>query len=127
MAGPQAFPAMLEEVRTLLAEQRDAILRDDADALPALSETLHSRLKALMAPVHRQAMQAHREAILQLGRRARQNETMIHCRQAHIQRALETLSQGSPALRASQSSRTYGAAGGMQSSSAARSRTFATA
>ena len=126
MRDAGALDRALAQLSSLLAEQADALREGQADALPALADSLAQGLRLLRSMGTAAGDAGARRRLTALHARARANLQLLHARQLDAMRALEALGAGNTLLGDLQTRRVYAAAGGL-TSAARPARSFASA
>lgn len=106
---PEALPAALDALEQVLAEQAQALLGGDADALPALARRVQDQLAQVLRTSAGQPVPASlRPRVGRLLQRARANEISVLRRQQETEAALAVLASANPSLQDLQARRVYG-------------------
>ncbi len=120
--APASLAQELQCLDELLARQRDALLKGDADGLRRLAEQLHGRLCALQSARPRPLAPADQGQLQALRQRVSANQQLLQARQAHLRNALAALMPAAHGIATA----TYEAAGQL-AGAASPGRAFARA
>lgn len=114
MAQSDRLSQLLDETLGLLGQQREMILRGEADALAPLAEILQSRVATLATVRNQPIPQAYRLQLDALLLRAQGNQEMVNARQEQVRRSLDELGRSSASLQGLCTGRMYAAAGRLE-------------
>lgn len=109
-----ALLAVLDSLERLLAEQAQALLQGEADALPGLAEQLRQGLALLARTAGRAPLSPEcRERVTAMLQRTQSSLMMLARRQRDVEQSLANLGAGHAGLQAFQAGSVYGARGGL--------------